>query len=123
MQIAIDDFGTGYSSLQYLRRFPIDCLKVDRSFVRGLPQSSEDAAIVGAVVELGHTLGLSVTAEGIETGAQLAALRPPAATPRRASCSAARWTRRRSSGCSPPRPWRSHLSADPEKPAATMGCR
>jgi EAL domain-containing protein (putative c-di-GMP-specific phosphodiesterase class I) len=48
---------------------------VDRSFVRGLPQSSEDAAIVGAVVELGHTLGLSVTAEGIETGAQLTALR------------------------------------------------
>jgi diguanylate cyclase (GGDEF)-like protein len=75
VQIAIDDFGTGYSSLQYLRRFPIDCLKVDRSFVRGLPQSSEDAAIVSAVVELGHTLGLSVTAEGIETGAQLQALR------------------------------------------------
>jgi diguanylate cyclase (GGDEF)-like protein len=75
VQIAIDDFGTGYSSLQYLRRFPIDCLKVDRSFVRGLPQSSEDAAIVTAVVELGHTLGLSVTAEGIETAEQLRALR------------------------------------------------
>jgi diguanylate cyclase len=75
VQIAVDDFGTGYSSLQHLRNFPIDCVKIDRSFVRGLPDSSEDAAIVGAVIELGHALGLSVTAEGIETEAQLANLR------------------------------------------------
>jgi len=69
--IAIDDFGTGYSSLEYLRRLPVDCVKVDRSFVRGLPDNEEDVAIVSAVIELGHALKLKVTAEGVETTDQL----------------------------------------------------
>jgi diguanylate cyclase (GGDEF)-like protein len=71
VKIAVDDFGTGYSSLEHLRRFPIDAVKIDRSFVRGLPHSSEDVAIVGAVIELGHALKLNVVAEGVETSAQL----------------------------------------------------
>ncbi len=71
IRIAIDDFGTGYSSLEYLRRLPVDCVKVDRSFVRGLPDNEEDVAIVNAVIELGHALKLSVTAEGVETTEQL----------------------------------------------------
>ena len=71
VKVAVDDFGTGYSSLEHLRKFPIDSVKIDRSFVRGLPHSSEDVAIVGAVIELGHALNLSVVAEGVETADQL----------------------------------------------------
>jgi EAL domain-containing protein (putative c-di-GMP-specific phosphodiesterase class I) len=70
VRIAIDDFGTGYSSLAYLRRFPIDMLKVAREFVDGLGRDANDDAITRAIVELAGTLGLLTIAEGIETAQQ-----------------------------------------------------
>jgi EAL domain-containing protein (putative c-di-GMP-specific phosphodiesterase class I) len=73
--LALDDFGTGWSSLAYLRRFPIDVIKVDRSFVAGLGTSDEDAEVVRAVVSLGHALRLSTVAEGVETAEQASYLR------------------------------------------------
>jgi EAL domain-containing protein (putative c-di-GMP-specific phosphodiesterase class I) len=74
VRIAVDDFGTGYSSLAYLKRFAIDHLKIDRSFVAGLGINSEDTLITGAIVGMAHSLGLRALAEGVETEAQLFAL-------------------------------------------------
>ena len=70
VRLAIDDFGTGYSSLAYLRQFPIDVLKIDRSFVSGITDTSEAVALVHAMVQLGKALGLETVAEGVETDGQ-----------------------------------------------------
>jgi diguanylate cyclase (GGDEF)-like protein/PAS domain S-box-containing protein len=75
VELSIDDFGTGYSSLAYLKRFPVQRLKVDRAFVRDLGRDADSAAIVRSVVALGHGLSMRIVAEGVETGEQLALLR------------------------------------------------
>ncbi len=73
--LAIDDFGTGYSSLSYLKRFPLDHLKIDQSLIQGIDHHADDLAIVGALINLGHTLRLTVVAEGVEAATQLELLR------------------------------------------------
>jgi EAL domain-containing protein (putative c-di-GMP-specific phosphodiesterase class I) len=80
VSISMDDFGTGYSSLSYLRSFPFDKIKIDRSFVRDLATSGDAAAIIRAVAGLGSSLGMSTTAEGVETQEQLDQLRAEGCT-------------------------------------------
>jgi EAL domain-containing protein (putative c-di-GMP-specific phosphodiesterase class I) len=75
VRIAIDDFGTGYSSLGYLQQFPVDCLKIDRSFTNGITTSPESRAIINTLVQLGRDLGLKTLAEGVETTGQMDHLR------------------------------------------------
>ena len=73
--LALDDFGTGYSSLTYLRRFPIDRVKIDRSFVEGIPGNAENLAVSSAIISMAHHLTMSVVGEGVETQEQAQSLR------------------------------------------------
>ncbi len=75
IRLAIDDFGTGYSSMSLMKQFPIDTIKIDRSFVRDLPKDSEDKAIAQAIISMGKALGMTVVAEGVETTEQETFLR------------------------------------------------
>jgi EAL domain-containing protein (putative c-di-GMP-specific phosphodiesterase class I) len=75
VRLSIDDFGTGYSSLSYLKKFPVDAVKVDRSFVDGLGTDPHDSALVAAIVAMAGALDLEVTAEGVETRHQLVTLK------------------------------------------------
>ena len=70
VQIALDDFGTGYSSLAYLKRFPIDKLKIDKAFINGLPQDQDDLVITRSIIDVACNLNLTIIAEGVETEAQ-----------------------------------------------------
>ena len=75
VRLAVDDFGTGYSSVGYVRQFPLDTVKIDKSFVKGLTAGAEDAAIAQAIIKMAHALGLSTVAEGVESADELARLR------------------------------------------------
>ncbi len=103
LRIAIDDFGTGYASLSYLRAFPFDKIKIDRSFTAALGREATAGAIVQAVIGLGATLGITTLAEGVETAEQLAALRGSGCGEVQGFLFCGRSRRPRSAGSFPPR--------------------
>jgi len=74
VRLAVDDFGTGYSSVGYVRQFPLDSVKIDKSFVQGLTAGAEDAAIAQAIIKMAHAMGMTTVAEGVESAAELARL-------------------------------------------------
>ena len=125
VRIAIDDFGTGYSSLAHLQRFPVDALKIDRSFIAGLSQNKEGETLIHTLVQLGKALSIETFAEGIEQQQQLSrAARRGTATAGRASCSPAPSTppRPRRSWKGPlPRPLRADRPRRRRRPLATPG--
>jgi len=100
VRIAMDDFGTGYSSLTYLQCFPFDKIKIDRSFVKDITENTGSLNIVRAVAALANGMGMTATAEGVETQNSSTRLHPKAAPRCRDTCSASRCPQGRSSGCS-----------------------
>ena len=115
IRLAIDDFGTGYSSMSLMKQFPIDTIKIDRSFVRDLPRDSEDQAIAQAIISMGKALGMTVIAEGVETVEQRAFLRNHAWTKCRVSCSANRCRHGSWPTCFGPRRWSSRRHCSPRQ--------
>ncbi len=126
VRIAIDDFGTGYSSLAHLQRFPVDALKIDRSFISGMKDNLEGETLIQTLVQLGKALSIETFAEGIEQQQELSVLRDRTATAGRASCSPVRSTspRPRSSCRAGARRRRSRAGAGASRvsEAASGGC-
>ncbi len=98
--MAIDDFGTGHSSLAYLKQFPVHEVKVDRAFIQGVAESQVDLAIVRAIIDLAHAMGISAVAEGVETKDQAAELNMLGCPVGRASTSLSHFPLRSSASCS-----------------------